>query len=359
MIVREEVRRTSPRGVPGAEHRRAVRVPVAELRRRLQSVLPSYMVRRLVTFPTCRRTTSGKVDGARCRRRSPKRTTKSPTHKGCHTFRAAARAGPARVLGVSSVETDGDFFALGGHSLLAVRLVSAIEASSASRCRWRSSSEATSRSGPGRTAPQPEQSAAAELGARGPGPAGSLAHRSCGSTPAATSHAHTLLPFAESLSRCVCCKAGFDARCSRWWGCSARLGREGAVLGQPPRSRQIRPKDAVATCDASAARGRRPDRGLLDGRSDGLRGRRLLAAQGEEIDWLGLVDTYSPKTAAREFSIGVYLERSRGRSLRASAASALARVRTHPRRYVDLVAQNQPAPIDRFDELGARRLMRD
>jgi syringomycin synthetase protein SyrE len=85
----------------------------------------------------------------------------------------------------------------------------------------------------------------------------------------------------------------------------------------------------------------------------------LLAAQGEEIEWLGLVDTYSPKTAAREFSIAVYLERCRGRSLRASVASALARVRTESTvRYVDVAAKMSRRPLDRFDELGARRLMR-
>jgi thioesterase domain-containing protein len=85
----------------------------------------------------------------------------------------------------------------------------------------------------------------------------------------------------------------------------------------------------------------------------------LLAAQGEEIEWLGLIDTYSPETAAREFSIAVYLERSRGRSLRKSAASALARVRTESIvRYTDIAARVGHRPLDRFDEMGARRLMR-
>ena len=85
----------------------------------------------------------------------------------------------------------------------------------------------------------------------------------------------------------------------------------------------------------------------------------LLAAQGEAVEWLGLVDTYSPSQAAREFSIAVYLERSRGRSLRKSAASAMARVRTESTvRYTDAAARLRRRPLDRFDELGARRLMR-
>jgi thioesterase domain-containing protein len=84
----------------------------------------------------------------------------------------------------------------------------------------------------------------------------------------------------------------------------------------------------------------------------------LLLAEGFEVSWFGLIDTYSPGQAVRELSIALYLERSRQRDWRASLASAAARVRTESVVIgTHLAARLRRRPLDRFDELGARRLV--
>ena len=84
----------------------------------------------------------------------------------------------------------------------------------------------------------------------------------------------------------------------------------------------------------------------------------LLLAEGANVQWLGLIDTYSPVQATRELSVALYLQRSRQRNLRASVDSALARVRTESVVVgSDLAARIRRRPLDRFDELGARRLI--
>lgn len=126
VVLRDDVH-----GAPGlvAYHRGSV--TASELRSRLASALPAYMVPAafvaLDRFPT---TTNGKLDRAAL-------PDPAPTSVGAPTDAAAEgmtrsqeliAAVWASVLGASRIGPDDNFFKLGGHSLLAIKLVSRVRA---------------------------------------------------------------------------------------------------------------------------------------------------------------------------------------------------------------------------------------
>jgi amino acid adenylation domain-containing protein len=332
-------------------------VAFAELRRRLSSVLPGYMVpAAYVALDELPKTTSGKVD-----RLALPAPAAEPALENAD---AAADVTPfelqlarlwARVLGVDSVGVEADFWAIGGHSLLAVRLVAAIETElgiSMSVAKL-IEGDVTVRALAARL-PQPEKGRQG-LAAASEAPAGTeIVHfNSGGDLPPLM----MFFPSRESFLAMRLIHVGFDAR-QPLVGLLAGLDANARFRPDVGMTRLA--EQAVETLKRMQPPGA-PYRiagysmaGLIAYEVAGL-----LLAQGEEIEWLGLIDTYSPETAAREFSIAVYLERSRGRSLRKSAASALARVRTESIvRYTDFAARVRRRPLDRFDEMGARRLMR-
>ncbi len=331
-------------------------VPTAELRRRLQAVLPGYMVpAAFVALAELPKTASGKLD--RLALPAPDAAARSESavaDKDLTPFERRLAQLWARVLGVESVDPDGDFFALGGHSLLAVRLVAAIETELGIPMSVAAliDGEVTVRALAARLptpdstrldASPPPVRLRTELVRINPG----------GEQPPL----FMFFPSRESLLAMRLLQTGFPAR-QPLVGLlpgldeKARFSRQATIMDIA--------QDAVATLRDIQPPGSGyriagySMAGLIAYEVAGL-----LAAEGDEVEWLGLVDTYSPKVAAREFSIAVYLERCRGRSLRASIASALARVRTESIvRYVDAAAKVSRQPLDRFDELGARRLMR-
>ncbi len=99
----------------------------AEWRRFLNERLPAAMVpAAFVTIDALPSTPAGKVDrGELVRRPLPTAERQATCPTGPTERRLAAVY--AEVLGLESVEGDGEFFALGGHSLLAVRLLARIE----------------------------------------------------------------------------------------------------------------------------------------------------------------------------------------------------------------------------------------
>ncbi len=357
VVVREDVPGDRRLVAYLAQHAGELPVPTAELRRRLQAVLPGYMVpSAFVTIPELPKTASGKLDRlALPAPAADARPENTAVERDLTPFERRLAQVWARVLGVESVDPDTDFFALGGHSLLAVRLVAAIETELGIPMSVAQliDGDVTVRALASRL-PQPE---ASRLNSSPPPVrlrTEIVRFNASGDQPPL----FMFFPSRESLLAMRLLQTGFDARqplvgLLAGLDNKARFSRQATIM-------EIA-EDAVATLREiqPPAAGYRiagySMAGLIAYEVAGL-----LAAQGDEIEWLGLVDTYSPKTAAREFSIAVYLERCRGRSLRASVASALARVRTESTvRYVDAAAKVSRQPLDRFDELGARRLMRD
>ncbi len=357
VVVREDApgdqRLVAYLALPGQEPGDPALAPV-ELRRRLQSALPAYMVpAAYVWLAALPQTASGKVD----------RLALPAPDAPAENLDAAADLTPferrlvelwARVIGVQTVGPDDDFFALGGHSLLAVRLVAAIETEldipmSVSTLI---AGEVTVRGLASRLSPRGSGAVAAE---RNAAVGVEVVRYNSGAVGPALV---LLLPSRESMLAMRLLHKGFPPD----------QPLIGLLAGLDDKARFPRAASIMQIAEAAAAtiRGLRPDgaayriagysmAGLIAYEVAGM-----LVADGEEVEWLGLIDTYSPVEAAREFSIAVYLERSRDRSLRKSAASAAARIRTESIvRYSDLSAKLRRRPLDRFDELGARRLMRE
>ncbi|HEX4431533.1 MAG TPA: amino acid adenylation domain-containing protein [Frankiaceae bacterium] len=331
-----------------------VAVSAAELRRRLASVLPAYMVpSAFVSLAELPQTATGKLDRLALPAPASDVFAEKPDFAAELTpFEQRMAAVWARVLGTGSVGPDDDFFAVGGHSLLAVRLVAEIETEFAIPMSVSTLIEGdvtvrglASRLSPREAASRPAVRTAS-VGTE------FVRFNAGGDRPPLV----IFFPSRESFLAMRLLQAGFDPAqpligVLAGLDENARFPRESSIL-------QIA-EEAVAT-----VRGLQPPNtpyriagysmaGLIAYEVAGL-----LVAEGEEVEWLGLVDTYSPSQAAREFSIAVYLERSRGRSLRKSVASAAARVRTESIvRYTDAAAKVRRRQLDRFDELGARRLM--
>jgi amino acid adenylation domain-containing protein len=325
-----------------------------ELRAALQGLLAGYMIpSAFVTLDALPVTPSGKVDRAAL-----------PAPQSGDLARGSSGSGPAtpleaqlaqiwaRLLGLESVAPEDDFFELGGHSLLAVRLVAAIEQELGRplSVSMLINGEATVRGLASRLSAASSEPADR---ARQPGswtpeivrlnPDGDLAPLIM------------FIPSRESLLALRHLRSSFDER----------QPVIGLLVGLDERARF--PRGATV---ASIARESLPIvRELAAGQPFRIAGYSmagliayevtgLLRADGAEVSWFGLVDTYSPRLVLRELSIGLYLERSRQRAWRASLASAMAHIRTESVVYgVDLLARIRRRPLDRFDELGARRVI--
>ena len=332
------------------------RASPSELRATLQGLLPAYMVpSAFVWMDALPMTATGKVDRGAL-----------PDPGVADQVRASSSGVPAtplerrlagiwaRLLGVDTVGSEDDFFELGGHSLLAVRLVTTIEQELGRpvTVSMLVNGDATVRglaarlesAGSGGVRQEPRSAGAWTPEIVRLNPDGDL-------VPVII-----FMPSRESLPALRHLRSSFDER----------QPVIGLVVGLNEQARF--PREAgvasIARESLSVLRELQPPGQPYRIAGYSMAGLiayevvSLLLAGGSEVAWLGLIDTYSPSQAVRELSIALYLERSRKRDLRATLASAFARIRTESIVIgVDLRARLLRRPLDRFDDLGARRVV--
>jgi amino acid adenylation domain-containing protein len=100
----------------------------AEVRRALAERVPAHMVpSRVVVLDALPRTANGKVDRRALPPPGPIRPEHAPAAVPTNPLESQLLGVWERLLGVSPIGVDDDFFALGGHSLLAARMVHEVE----------------------------------------------------------------------------------------------------------------------------------------------------------------------------------------------------------------------------------------
>jgi amino acid adenylation domain-containing protein len=326
------------------------------LRAALQVTLPDYMVpAAFVWLDTLPMTANRKLDRQALPPPETSDVAKSDQYAGRQTRleRRLARIW-ARVLGLDCVGPLDDFFELGGHSLLAVRLVAEIQSELGIELpiSMLIGGESTVRALAGRldaprrnapTRPRSVESARLEV----------IRFNTAGSWPPLI----VMFPSRESLLSMRYFQAPFDER-QPLVGLLAGLdqtgrfprsgGAEQVARDALPTVRNLQPQGAPYRIAGYSLAG------LFAYELAGL-----LNTEGSMVEWLGLIDTYSPNHARRTESVQGSLERARRRTLRENMRSARTGLWSELTvLQADLAARTGRRPLDRFDLRGARRLGR-